>query len=115
MWLLEMGDYILVPSSIIDEELPANSDRCGGTLLNELQSGLLDNILIDEIRGRGLFIAIEFYDYIAHDMCYKLMKAGVLVKDTRGKIIRLAPPLVITKKQTKDLANRVIETLNSLV
>ncbi len=105
---------------IVEEKLPENSAKMGRYLLDKLIVGLMtdENIilnLVEDIRGIGLLIAIEFYHNIAHDVCHRLAKAGVLVKDTHNKIIRLAPPLVITEKQTNELASRVVKTIKSLV
>ncbi|MBI3938142.1 MAG: aminotransferase class III-fold pyridoxal phosphate-dependent enzyme, partial [Betaproteobacteria bacterium] len=32
-------------------------------------------------------------------VCEKLLEHGVLTKDTHGTVVRLAPPLVITRSQ----------------
>jgi len=47
-----------------------------------------------EIRGKGLFIGIELYE-AARPFCEKLMKRGLLCKETHERVIRLAPPLTI--------------------
>jgi ornithine--oxo-acid transaminase len=35
----------------------------------------------------------------AHDVCLKLIEHGVLSKDTHETVVRLAPPLVITRDE----------------
>lgn len=55
---------------------------------------------IKEVRGRGLFNAVELngaalYPVSAYDICLKLKERGVLAKPTHGTIIRLTPPLSI--------------------
>jgi ornithine--oxo-acid transaminase len=56
------------------------------------------------VRGRGLLNAIVFEDgFEAWDVCVALKEAGVLAKQTHGNIIRLAPPLVISREDL-DLA-----------
>jgi ornithine--oxo-acid transaminase len=63
------------------------------------------NLLVGEgavtaVRGRGLWAGVDIDP--AHgtgrEVSEKLMDRGVLVKDTHGSTIRLAPPLVITKE-----------------
>ena len=53
---------------------------------------------IAEIRGRGLFIAIELLKP-ARAYCERLMQLGLLCKETHEYVIRLAPPLIITEEE----------------
>lgn len=55
---------------------------------------------IKEVRGRGLFNAVELYSKTmspvsAYDLCKKLKDRGVLAKPTHDTIIRFTPPLCI--------------------
>ena len=52
---------------------------------------------IVEVRGIGLWIAVEL-KVPARPLCEALQKRGVLCKETHSTVIRLAPPLVISKK-----------------
>ena len=56
---------------------------------------------IKEIRGRGLWVGIEFHKEagVARQYCEKLMHEGMLCKDTHAQTMRLAPPLCITKDE----------------
>ncbi|MEU7643610.1 ornithine--oxo-acid transaminase [Streptomyces huasconensis] len=55
---------------------------------------------VTEVRGRGLWAGVDIAP--AHgtgrEVSEKLMERGVLVKDTHGATIRIAPPLVISKE-----------------
>jgi ornithine--oxo-acid transaminase len=55
---------------------------------------------VREVRGRGLWAGVDIDP--AHgtgrELSEKLMHRGVLVKDTHGSTIRIAPPLVVTKE-----------------
>ena len=61
----------------------------------------LDADKIKEIRGRGLWVGIEFKKEagMARIYCEKLMEEGMLCKDTHEQTMRLAPPLCITKDE----------------
>lgn len=53
---------------------------------------------IKEIRGRGLFNAVELnskalFPVTAYDVCLKMKERGILAKPTHDTIIRLTPPL----------------------
>jgi len=73
----------------------------------KLEKGLIDLKTdcswISRTRGKGLLHAIEIDDEptgdAAWNICLDLAKQGLLAKPTRGNIIRLAPPLVITESQ----------------
>ncbi|AZK96057.1 ornithine--oxo-acid transaminase [Streptomyces sp. SID5473] len=55
---------------------------------------------VEAVRGRGLWAGVDIAP--AHgsgrQISEKLMERGVLVKDTHGSTIRIAPPLVISKE-----------------
>ncbi len=55
---------------------------------------------VDAVRGRGLWAGVDINPALGtgREISERLMKLGVLVKDTHGSTIRLAPPLVITKE-----------------
>lgn len=56
---------------------------------------------VKEIRGRGLWVGIEFHTEAgkARRYCEELMHNGMLCKDTHEQVMRLAPPLCITKDE----------------
>ncbi|MGB6976886.1 MAG: ornithine--oxo-acid transaminase [Gammaproteobacteria bacterium] len=98
---------------LLDEQLPQRAATLGEYMLQQLQ--MIQSPLIKEIRGRGLFIGIEIdKNHIsAHSLCLKLMKLGMLTKETHETVIRLAPPLVITKEQI-DTAVGMVRTVLEL-
>jgi ornithine--oxo-acid transaminase len=80
----------------------------------QLREGLrqIQSPSIREIRGKGLLNAIEMnpnHPYSATDICYQFKKLGLLAKPTHGHIIRLAPPLVITKAEIDQAIERISE------
>ena len=84
---------------ILEEDLPGRSAELGAYFLNELKK--FNSPLVKEIRGRGLWIGIELNEKggAARKYCEKLEKEHhILCKETHYNIIRIAPPLVITKE-----------------
>jgi ornithine--oxo-acid transaminase len=81
---------------IVDEQLPQRSAELGAYLLERLRS--LPSRVVKEIRGRGLWIGIEL-NVPARPYCERLQEEGILCKETHGTVIRLAPPLVITREE----------------
>ncbi|MET9465218.1 ornithine--oxo-acid transaminase [Streptomyces sp. NPDC006544] len=55
---------------------------------------------VTAVRGRGLWAGIDIDPArgTGREISEKLMELGVLVKDTHGSTIRIAPPLVISKE-----------------
>ncbi|MEU9305191.1 ornithine--oxo-acid transaminase [Streptomyces sp. NPDC048269] len=55
---------------------------------------------VTAVRGRGLWAGVDIEPSrgTGREISEKLMELGVLVKDTHGSTIRIAPPLVISKE-----------------
>jgi len=82
-----------------EEHLVQKSHELGEYFIEKLRS--LKTNAFKEIRGRGLWIGLEVNPKIANarKICEKLMERGILAKETHEVVIRLAPPLVITKEE----------------
>lgn len=85
---------------LIEDKLVENSAELGDYFLSELKN--INNPIIKEVRGRGLFIGVELTE-AARPYCEKLKELGLLCKETHDTVIRFAPPLIITKEEI-DLA-----------
>ncbi len=96
---------------LADEHLIENSAELGAYFLKELQG--IKSPLIKEVRGRGLFIGLEIDPKLAkaRDICLKMMKKGILSKETHDTVVRLAPPLLITRTQL----DQALEVIRSVV
>jgi len=94
---------------IQDEDFVKNSLEMGRYFRKGLNE--IDNPVIKDVRGRGLFIGVELTE-TARPYAERLQDEGVLVKDTRGTILRFAPPLVITKEEVDWALERVRKVLS---
>ena len=96
---------------LIDEGMVENAAEMGSYFLNGLNQ--ISNPLIREIRGKGLLIGMELLPEAggARQYCEKLMKRGLLCKETHDHIIRFAPPLVITKEEIDWALERIATVL----
>ncbi|MET7935115.1 ornithine--oxo-acid transaminase [Streptomyces sp. NPDC005322] len=79
-------------------EFQRRAAKLGELLHREL--GLLLGEGVDEVRGRGLWAGVDIDPSLGtgRQISERLMDRGVLVKETHGATIRLAPPLVIGKE-----------------
>ena len=80
---------------IVDEKLAHRSKELGEYALERLRT--IKSSKIIEIRGLGLWIGIEL-NVPARPICEALQVLGVLCKETHENVIRLAPPLTISRE-----------------
>jgi ornithine--oxo-acid transaminase len=89
-----------VVSMLRTGEYQERATELGEHLHHELATLAGQGTAVREVRGRGLWAGVDIDP--AHgtgrEISEKLMAEGVLVKDTHGSTIRIAPPLVITKE-----------------
>lgn len=76
-----------------------NAAKLGGDLISRLKA--IGSDKIKEIRGKGLWVGIEFKPSAgkAIGYCKQLMQMGMLCKDTHEQTMRLAPPLCINEEE----------------
>lgn len=93
---------------LVDEKLAERSLELGNYFMNKLKE--INNPLIKEVRGRGLFIGVELNEP-ARKYCEALKGKGLLCKETHDTVIRFAPPLVITKEELDWAIERIQQVL----
>ena len=88
-----------------------NARELGEYLFGRLRT--MKSPKIKEVRGRGLWVGIELHTAAgkARPYCEKLMHEGLLCKDTHEQVIRLAPPLVITREEIDWAFDRLAKVL----
>ncbi|KAK8514166.1 hypothetical protein V6N13_063070 [Hibiscus sabdariffa] len=93
---------------IQEEKLAERSAHLGEELLRQLVK-IKEKFpsYIKEVRGRGLFTALEFnsrtlFPVSAYDICLKMKERGVLAKPTHDTIVRLTPPLCMSPDELKE-------------
>ncbi|PNV87387.1 MAG: ornithine--oxo-acid transaminase, partial [Desulfobacteraceae bacterium] len=97
---------------LIEEGMIENAAAMGDYLQSQLKKIKSDSI--KEVRGRGLMIRVELRAEAggARRFCEKLMKKGLLCKETHEHIIRFAPPLVITREEIDWAMERIEPVLS---
>lgn len=93
--------------ALVDEKMIENSKNLGAYALERLRN--LNNPIIKEIRGLGLWIGIELREEAggARRYCEALQQAGLLCKETHKHVIRLAPPLIIRREELDWALDRI--------
>jgi ornithine--oxo-acid transaminase len=83
-----------------------------GTVLRDGLTELVGKGVVG-FRSRGLWAGVDIDPSIGagRDVSERLMAAGVLVKDTHGSTIRLAPPLTVTGEELRSALGILAEVL----
>ena len=81
---------------VIEEEGLVERARVAG---RRLKAGLRDVFGGNEVRGRGLMMAVDLGRDVAHDVAERALQQGLLVNDATPSVLRLTPPLVISGGQ----------------
>lgn len=107
---------------LVDENLCDRAAELGSFFMDALnkiqQSGNVP--MLAEVRGRGLLTAIVIDSSkstkrrSAWQLCLLLKSRGILCKPTHENIIRLAPPLVISKEQLEKAVHIIEASLRDL-
>ena len=93
---------------LVEERMVEHSAEMGHYFLEQLRTIRSD--AVKEVRGRGLWIGIELHGR-ARPYCERLQTEGMLCKETHDHVIRLAPPLVITKDEIDWAVTRLRKVL----
>lgn len=96
--------------ALTQDNLIENSEKMGKLFREGLEKLKEKHTIIREIRGKGLMIGVEL-KFEVKDVLMNLMKEGVLMLYSGRNILRILPPLVISKE---DVA-KVLETLDSVL
>ena len=96
---------------IRDERLVENSAAMGDYLMKQLAGIPKDHIA--GVRGKGLWVGIEIKTASgkARPYCEALQDLGILAKETHDQVVRIAPPLVITKEEIDWAVPKIAEAV----
>jgi len=74
--------------------------------------GKIDGVV--EVRGRGLLLGIVLERPIAKEVVADLSKLGVLANSTSEQVIRIAPPLILGKREVDSFTKAFSKSMNAL-
>jgi 4-aminobutyrate aminotransferase len=103
---------------IQEQNLMAHAVEVGNHIKNLFHKAQKDLPIIGDIRGKGLMVSVELVNRDgspASETIKAIIKdlgtKGIVMTKCGASALRLAPPLIITKKQAEDGVNLVIEVL----
>jgi len=96
---------------LMKEKMIENAQEMGEYFMAELKA--IHSPFVREVRGRGLMIGVELHKTAggARPFCEALMQKGLLCKETHQDVIRLTPPLVITRSEIDWALKRIASVL----
>ena len=100
--------------TIIKENLVNNAATIGAHLMSLLGRIAKATGKIQEVRGAGLMIGIEFSSDIAVDVKNKLFEKGWLVGSVGKNILRILPPLIVSSEDADGFAEALRSVLSVL-
>ena len=110
---------------ILNNNLIENSEKMGNYLIKRLTELKEKYEIIGDIRGKGLLIGIELVEDLktkkpatakTQQIINEAFKRGLLVGcvGTYKQVIRLTPPLIITKEQADDALNILDQSIKKI-
>ena len=100
---------------IVDNNLPARAQEMGQYLEAGLRQLMADHEFISEVRGMGLLWGVRFNAEIAAKVISACNEAGLLLNMIRPDLIRIMPPLTLTREEIDQALERLEAGLNEAV
>ncbi len=104
-----------VVNHVVENNLVTNVIKTGNKLKSGLEKFIDKYELINEVRGTGLLLAMEFKSDISAQLVSLSNEEGILLNPVRPNAIRLMPPLNISEEEIDIGLNRLDQALSKLV
>lgn len=100
---------LAVISVIERDDLLANANAMGDHLARSI--GGLGLSVIDSVRGRGLLRGVVLTEPIAAEIADAALDSGFIINAPRPNVLRLAPPLIISREQIDRFVSALPEVI----
>ena len=85
----------------------ANAVEIGDFLRRELRERLSGNSGVVEVRGAGLMVGVELR-VPCGELVARALEAGLLINVTADTVVRLLPPLILTREQAQIAVDKLV-------
>jgi LysW-gamma-L-lysine/LysW-L-ornithine aminotransferase len=96
--------------ALLEEDLAGKAAVNGKYFKDKLEEVAAKHKIVKEVRGLGLMLGMELR-YDVYGVIAKTLAKGVLVIDAGRTVVRILPPLVITKQQIDKAVQALDEAL----
>jgi acetylornithine/N-succinyldiaminopimelate aminotransferase len=103
-----------VTKYLIEKDVAGNADKMGKYLIKKLKDLQKKHPVIIDVRGAGLLIGVEFSKDIAEAVMYACLERGLVINFLKANLLRVIPPLVITKTDVDEGMEILDKALTSL-
>ena len=103
---------LCVVDQLLNKGLIEKSKEVSEYLVNEITKLKSDYEIIDNVRGAGLMLGIVFKKDISKELFKKMFEHKVLISAVSTNVMRLVPPLIITKADVDVFILRLKEVLD---
>ncbi len=107
---LAMAAALATLTIMIDEDMAGCALQKGAYLVEGLNRMKERHVNLKDVRGRGLMVGAEFDADISF-LPAEGLKRGIMLNVIQGRILRLVPPLVISKAEI----DRALETIEGIL
>ena len=94
------------------EHLLDNAAQVGDFIITRVREHFAGNPGVVEVRGQGLMIGIEL-DRSCGDLVAQALAAGLVLNVTADRVVRLLPPLILSREQAQLLLDRLIPLIEA--
>lgn len=93
---------VVVMEEMLEKDLVAQGQRTGEYFAEQLRNLQKKHDLILDVRGLGLLIGVELA-IPGKEIVQRCLDAGFVINCTSEKVLRLAPPLIISREEIDEL------------
>jgi acetylornithine/N-succinyldiaminopimelate aminotransferase len=99
----------------IENNIAAEAKDSGEYLKDLLEKATDSLPNINDIRGKGLLIAVEFTEDIAPELVSICNELGLLLNPVRPNAIRLMPPLTVNKEEMDKAVDLIVDGIKTIL
>lgn len=99
---------------IQSEDLCKNAAEIGSHIQTSLRRALAETPGVREVRGKGMMIGIEL-DRPCGDLVKTALEASLLINVTADNVVRLVPPLVMSRAEADQLVEQLAPMIRSFL
>ncbi len=102
---------LAVIRTLEQHDLPARAAVLAEQMLKDFRNFLSETAHVKAIRGLGMMFGIEL-ERPCGELVMKALEANLLINVTAENVVRLLPPLILSKQEANEIVHRVCKLVN---